>query len=181
MRAARRARRISMDVEITIESEDWAAHPELGRLLAHAARTAVKVAGLTVEADAELSILLGGDDLLRRLNRAYRGKDGATNVLSFPQPAPAAAGPERLLLGDVALAYETVAREAAAAGKPLEHHAAHLVIHGLLHLFGYDHDCDAEATKMEAIERAVLGALDIADPYAQDEVHSEPAAAAPAS
>ena len=169
-----------MDVDISTESEDWSAYPELGPFLARAAGKTIEVAGLTVEPDAELSIVLGSDAFLRRLNRAYRGRDSATNVLSFPQQT-GAAGPGRRLLGDIALGFETVAREAAAANKPVRHHAAHLVIHGLLHLFGYDHDCDARATEMEAIERAVLDALAIPDPYAQDEVQSEPATATPAS
>jgi len=169
-----------MDVDISIESEKWAAHPELGRFLARAARKAVEVGGLQVDHHAELSIVLAGDGFVRRLNRAYLGRDSATNVLSFPQEA-AAAGEGRRLLGDIALAYETVARQAAAAGKPLEHHAAHLVIHGLLHLFGYDHDCDEKATEMEDIERAVLKALAIPDPYAPNEAQSEPAVLGPAS
>jgi probable rRNA maturation factor len=169
-----------MDVEISVESEKWAAHQELGPFLASAARKAVEVAGLPVDRHAELSIVLADDDFVRRLNRIYLGHDSATNVLSFPQAA-AAAGEGRRLLGDVALAYQTVAREAAAANKPLQHHAAHLVIHGLLHLFGYDHDSDETATEMEDIERAVLQALAIPDPHAQDKVQSEPAVLGPAS
>ena len=170
----------AMDVDIAIKSEQWAAHPELGPFLAHAARKTVEIARLKTEPDAELSIVLAGDDLVRGLNRTYLGRDSATNVLSFPQGS-AIAGGARHLLGDIALAYETVAREAAAANKPLPHHAVHLVVHGLLHLFGYDHDSNARATEMEDVERAVLEALAIPDPYAEDEVQSEPATPAPAT
>jgi probable rRNA maturation factor len=169
-----------MDVDISMQSETWAAHPELGPLLARAARKAVEVAGLPVDRHAELSIVLADDDFVRRLNRTFLGRDSATNVLSFPQDC-AAAGEGRRLLGDVALAYETVAREAAAENKPLQHHAAHLVIHGLLHLFGYDHDSDETATEMEEIERTVLEALAIPDPHAQNEAQSEPAVLGPSS
>ena len=169
-----------MDVDISITSEDWSAYPEVGSLLVRAACTAVEIAGLPAGAGAELSVVLGSDDFVRQLNRTYRGRDSATNVLSFPQQAPVD-GAERALIGDIALAFETVAREAAATKKPLQHHAAHLVIHGLLHLFGYDHETDRKATRMEDMERAVLDALGIPDPYMQDEVQSEPAALGPAS
>ena len=96
---------------------------------------------------------------MRKLNARYRGEDRATNVLSFPQKA----GP---LLGDVIVAAETVQREALLADKPLEDHMAHLIIHGFLHLLGFDHEEDAEAEKMEQLERLALARLGIADPYA---------------
>jgi probable rRNA maturation factor len=108
---------------------------------------------------AEVSLLFTDDDHIRRLNSAYRGKDKPTNVLSFPQSG----GP---LLGDVILAWETVQSEAALAGKPLEAHMAHLIIHGFLHLLGYDHETEEDAGTMEALERAALERMGIADPYA---------------
>jgi probable rRNA maturation factor len=111
------------------------------------------------ESVAELSILFTNDEAVRRLNAHYRGKDKPTNVLSFPQPS----GP---LLGDVVLAAETVRAEAALAGKPLEAHMAHLIIHGFLHLLGYDHWGEEEAEAMEAVERAALERIGIPDPYA---------------
>jgi probable rRNA maturation factor len=107
----------------------------------------------------EISILFTNDEAVRRLNAHYRGKDKPTNVLSFPQPS----GP---LLGDVVLAAETVRAEAALAGKPLEAHMAHLIIHGFLHLLGYDHWREEEAVAMEAVERAALERMGIPDPYA---------------
>jgi probable rRNA maturation factor len=103
---------------------------------------------------------------MRRLNKTFRGKDKPTNVLSFPQAGGASPGNGALLLGDVILAAETVAREAALADKPLEDHMAHLIIHGFLHLLGYDHQGEAEAEKMEQLERVALETLGISDPYA---------------
>jgi probable rRNA maturation factor len=111
----------------------------------------------------EAAIVLSEDAELRALNRRWRGKDKPTNVLSFPSGA---AGPDgRLLLGDVVLAYQTLEREAEEAQKPLSDHLSHLVIHGVLHLMGYDHEKPAEARRMEALEVRVLAGLGIPDPY----------------
>ena len=108
----------------------------------------------------ELSLVFTDDAHIRELNRTYRGSDKPTNVLSFPQPA---GGP---LLGDIVLAAETVAREAELSGKPREEHIAHLIIHGFLHLVGYDHEVEEEAERMEKLESAALAKIGIADPYA---------------
>jgi len=117
------------------------------------------------------SLLLTSDAEIHALNRKWRQRDKPTNVLSFPMLpreellALAADGPPELL-GDIALAYETCAREAAEKHVPLEHHAAHLIVHGLLHLAGYDHEVSgAEAEEMEALETKVLAICGIADPY----------------
>jgi probable rRNA maturation factor len=107
-----------------------------------------------------ITILLTDDATVRDLNARFRGKDAATNVLSFPSPETA-----RPHLGDVALAYGVCAREAEAQGKRLEHHLMHLTAHGVLHLLGYDHQTDAEAEAMEALERRILAGLDAPDPY----------------
>jgi probable rRNA maturation factor len=123
-------------------------------------------------AQAEVSILLSDDATVRRLNAAYRGKDRATNVLSFPsfdrilQAAPGHLTPGPVPLGDVVLALETVRAEAEAGARPLASHLSHLVVHGCLHLLGYDHQDRADALRMEALERSILGQLGIADPYA---------------
>lgn len=106
----------------------------------------------------EIRYALADDSLLRSLNHDFRGKDKPTNVLSFPDPTPGA-------LGDVALAYETCAAEARAQGKTLRAHLAHLVVHGTLHLLGWDHETVPEALAMEARERRTLRRLRIADPY----------------
>jgi probable rRNA maturation factor len=124
-------------------------------------------------ARAEVSILLADDATVRRLNAAHRGQERATNVLSFPtfDPLPSAAPgqvpPGPVPLGDVVLALETVRAEAAAAGKRLSDHVSHLVVHGCLHLLGYDHQTAEDATLMEGLERAILDRLGIADPYAE--------------
>jgi len=112
---------------------------------------------------ANITILLTDDDTVADLNTRFLGKSTPTNVLSFP----AAANPENHL-GDIALAFGVCAREAHEQGKPLADHLAHLVIHGVLHLLGYDHQDEAEAERMESIERDLLAGLDIPDPYAID-------------
>ena len=117
-------------------------------------------------AHAELSIRLVDADEGRSLNRSFRQKDYATNVLSFPAELPP--GLALPLLGDIVLCAPVVAREAAEQGKPLRHHYAHLTVHGVLHLLGMDHMVPAEAEVMESAEIAILAGLDIPDPYLID-------------
>lgn len=112
---------------------------------------------------SELSIRIVDHDEGRELNHQYRGRDYATNVLSFPAELPP--GLRLPLLGDLILCAPVVAREAAEQHKPLRHHYAHMTVHGVLHLLGYDHLVDAEAERMEALERKALAGLGIADPY----------------
>jgi probable rRNA maturation factor len=118
-----------------------------------------------VAANSELSLVFSDDAHVRRLNRDFREIDSPTNVLSLPAPAVAGGrlGP---MLGDVVLARETVFREAEVEGLTIEAHLAHLILHGFLHILGYDHQDEAEATAMERLETAILGGLGIADPYA---------------
>jgi probable rRNA maturation factor len=123
------------------------------------------------DGDAEVGVLFADDAFVRDLNARWRGQDKATNVLSFPAAAPAmpvSPIPGPRALGDIVLAYETVDREAREAGKKFDHHAAHLLVHGFLHLLGYDHETDADATIMEAREVHILETLDIPDPYAEN-------------
>jgi len=117
--------------------------------------------------DRELTIRLVDAEEGRSLNHNYRGKDYATNVLSFPADLP----PELdlPLLGDLVICVPVVAREATEQQKPLNAHWAHMVIHGCLHLLGYDHIDDADADEMEALERELLAQLGIADPYLEDD------------
>ncbi len=138
-----------------------------------AATAALRGAGLgrLVEMDAEIAIRLADDKEVRALNAQYRGKDRPTNVLSFPQLTPGEITShepceQEILLGDLILARETVVREASEKSVPLEHHVAHLIVHGTLHLMGYDHQDDASADAMEQLERTVLAELGIDDPYA---------------
>ncbi len=124
----------------------------------------VRTAKLVCIPEAELAIILADDARIQELNRDWRGKDKPTNVLSFP--AAEGEGIETApLLGDVIIAFETVAREAEAEGKTIADHFTHLVVHGTLHLFGFDHEADDEAEEMENTERAVLANLGVADPY----------------
>jgi probable rRNA maturation factor len=158
-----------MELDIAIE-DPWPGGPwdELaGRAAAAAAQVAPELAHSLLSA----SLLFTSDDEIHDLNREWRQRDTATNVLSFPMLAREELlglepqGPP-VLLGDVALAHETCAQEAADKGIPLEDHAAHLIVHGLLHLAGYDHEVSrAEAEAMEALETKALAICGIADPY----------------
>jgi probable rRNA maturation factor len=141
-------------VDAVSRSELWKGHEQA---LAHALEAAAHAEGVR----GTVSLLLGDDVSLAALNKGFRGKDGPTNVLSFP-PAEAEPG----FLGDIALAAETIVEEAQFQGKSFEEHAAHLVVHGFLHLLGYDHMESADAAKMEARERAILMSIGIDDPYA---------------
>lgn len=118
----------------------------------------------------EVSLALADDATVRSLNSEYRGQDKPTNVLSFPALEPDSPLPSEgpLLLGDVIVAYETTIGEAAAEGKTVANHLSHLVVHGVLHLLGHDHEEDFEAERMERLETAVLSALGVPDPYATE-------------
>ncbi len=126
---------------------------------------------ITTPATIEISIRLASDDEVQTLNRQYRDQDKPTNVLSFPMVQAdlidtlSNTDDGEVLLGDIVLAHETCAREANERGVPLKDHAAHLIVHGVLHLLGYDHMNDAEAEAMEAIERNIMAALGLHDPY----------------
>lgn len=131
-----------------------------------AVRAALKASKAKLTGPAELSIVLTDDAEQRVLNRDWRGIDKSTNVLSFPQIEPF--GPLSGLVGDIILARETLEREAQEQGISFEDHFTHLVVHGFLHLLGYDHVRDDEALVMEGLETQILASLGVADPYAQD-------------
>ncbi len=149
-------------IGIVAESKLWSALGDPQALARPAVEAALTVARRVPTEPAEVTLLLADDSAVQALNRAWRGQATPTNVLSFP--APAGPGSPRHL-GDIALAYETVAREAAAEGKALADHATHLIVHGVLHLLGYDHDEEADAEAMETLEIEALARLGIADPY----------------
>jgi len=125
----------------------------------------IEIAGLKFSEDAELSLVLAGDQTLKSLNNEWRQKDKPTNVLSFPGEDIAVGETAGIMLGDIVISLETTTREAALENKSFEDHLSHLVVHGFLHLFGYDHETDKEANQMESLETRILNELGIEDPY----------------
>jgi probable rRNA maturation factor len=158
-------------IDVSIECDAWDVRcPDAAMIAEAAARSALEAARdalLAPTAHLILGIILTDDAEQRELNRTYRGKDASTNVLSFAladlhSPSPPGAP---VLLGDVVLAVETIAREAAEQQKPLADHLRHLVVHGVLHLLGFDHEIDADAAIMELREVEILRRLGVPDPY----------------
>ncbi len=149
-----------------------AALPDVAARCHAAAAAALAAAPMTLPPTTELSIVLADDTLVRSLNRDWRGQDRPTNVLSFASEEPDDGVPDPtkpLLLGDVVLGYETVAAEALAQRKTLADHLTHLIVHGVLHLLGFDHIAEPDAEAMETLETRVLAGLHVADPYAERE------------
>jgi probable rRNA maturation factor len=161
---------IAVQVETPWPAGDWLV---LADRAVQEALSATPHAGLATGSNmVEISIRLTSDDEVHTLNRDYRGKDRPTNVLSFPMlDAEDLSDPRapELLLGDIVLAHGVCAREAAEKGVALEAHATHLIVHGLLHLLGYDHQGSAEAERMESLERGIMARLGLHDPYVRDE------------
>jgi probable rRNA maturation factor len=160
MPSAARRTRPAPAPDIVIESPLWRNQPGAAAVIRRAIAEAAAMTDAT--GPHELAIMLCDDAAMRELNGRWRGRPGPTNVLSFP--AAGGAG----TLGDIAIAYETTAREAEAEAKPFADHLAHLAVHGFLHLLGYDHQANAEAAAMERLEAAILARLGVADPYAAD-------------
>ncbi len=154
----------SLCTDIAIDSPHWTAALADAEALAAAAVDAVWRRAGDNAGDAEVSIVLGDDAMIRQLNSRFRDRDQATNVLSFPADDDGSCDMPHLL-GDIILAYETIAREAQEQKKPIEDHFQHLCVHGMLHLLGHDHETDTEAMKMEQLEVAILATLNIGDPY----------------
>ncbi|MEA2755270.1 MAG: putative rRNA maturation factor [Aliidongia sp.] len=156
-------------IDLLIEADGWSS--ALGDAEAVVVRAA-RAACVGLDA-ATISVLLTDDHAMQALNNEWRGQDKPTNVLSFPAtqtrageiPRPEFPGVP-LELGDIALGFEICRREAVAQGKPLAHHVEHLVVHGVLHLLGYDHQDEVEAEQMESLETRILSTLGIPDPYA---------------
>lgn len=169
---------VDLNADILIEESRWA-RLDFETLAETACQSVLEHLGQ--KGEVEVSILACNDARIAVLNADFRGKPQPTNVLSWPSeergakvagahPVRPRAGPDGTIeLGDIAIAYETCAAEAEKAGRKLEHHVTHLVIHGVLHLFGYDHERDQDATLMEAIETEILGKLGIQDPYSMTE------------
>ena len=154
-------------IAIVADSGDWSGFPNIESEIEATAAALSCHASSRRARGAEASVVLASDEMVRGLNRSYRGKDTATNVLSFPfQLPPGITGEDEPYLGDVVLAAKTIAAEAAARGIAPIRHVQHLVVHGLLHLLGFEHESDAQAEVMERLEVEILSRLGIADPYA---------------
>jgi probable rRNA maturation factor len=151
----------SLAVEIVRHEAGWTRDKITDALLKRAARAALRV-GSPRRVDGRVTLVLANDAKMRVLNRTWRGKDAPTNVLSFPADAVM----DRGFLGDIVLAHETTRDEARERGIPLADHVSHLVVHGMLHLLGFDHAEEEEAERMERAERIALAAIGVADPYA---------------
>ena len=151
-------------IDVSVEAGDWPAEDVLSPLVERAVRAAFQVAVLKVLKNTEVSLLFTDDAAIKSLNARWRGKDGPTNVLSFPgsDPQGDVYGP---LLGDIVFGFETISREAQELGVDFSDHLSHLTIHGLLHLFDYDHQETDEAELMESLEKRVLASIGVDDPY----------------
>lgn len=154
--------RAALEIDVLVKSDLW----KESAAEAFARHAVAAAAAMLSTPEAELAIVLADDSAIRQLNRVWRGVDAATNVLAFPARR---IGGEPLI-GDIVLAYETIAEEAGAQGKPFTHHVAHLAVHGFLHLLGYDHVRDADAEAMERLEREVMRRLAIPNPYRRSAV-----------
>jgi len=148
-------------LDIAIAPEAARAAPEAREIIGRAIRAADEAAG---PSEGIVSVVVEDDAAIRELNRQWRGIDQPTNVLSFPAAATSSIASRHL--GDLAISYETVGREAEAEARPFAHHLAHVAVHGFLHLLGYDHQSDAAAEQMEGLERKILARLGVPDPYA---------------
>ena len=177
---------MKVSLDISVPSSLWRGLPRARAIALETIAAAALESGAALREGVEVSLCLTDDGALRALNSRWRGIDKPTNVLSFPapvdavggrvgraqrarlQPAVAQGSAPVVSLGDIALAYETLAREAENLGVSLADHYRHLLAHGFLHLIGYDHETDAEAARMEGLETRILARLGAADPYARE-------------
>jgi probable rRNA maturation factor len=155
--------RAAAQIDVIVRSARWRRRPTAKTIVKRAVLAAAEAVSTP---PTELAIVLSDDSAIQTLNRDWRGKNAPTNVLSFPAAAAGKSRSAPPYIGDIVIAYQTVAREAVAEGKPFNHHLAHLAIHGFLHLLGYDHENDRDARKMERLERNILKRLAVPDPYA---------------
>src|SRR3569833_2139216 len=154
--------------EVLVVADCWQSEPEADAVIQRAIAAAADAVDDDI-AEAEIAVMLTDAAGIRTLNSNWRGIDKPTNVLSFPALQPERApkpGDAPRMLGDIAIAYETLRREADEEQRPFHHHLSHLAVHGFLHLIGYDHENDGDAEEMEALETQILAHLGIPDPYA---------------
>jgi probable rRNA maturation factor len=159
-----------IDIQISVEEGSWPDEEVLNSLSDRVINTASRFLASTEKqpfpkAPSELSLLFTDDASIRAINAEWRSQDKPTNVLSFPAFPLEPGGMPGPMLGDIILAYETLQREAAEMGKPFDDHLTHLLVHGFLHLFGYDHMETEEAEEMEGLETRILAELGLSDPY----------------
>jgi probable rRNA maturation factor len=163
--AAKPARKTAGLIDVMVQSPRWNKQPRASAIVRKAIQAAAKATSTPLP---ELAIVLTDDSAIQALNRDWRGFDKPTNVLSFPAPKRRAErAHDGRSLGDVIIAFQTVAREAADEGKSFKHHLAHLTVHGFLHLLGYDHETDRDARTMERLEVKILAGLRVPDPYVE--------------
>ncbi len=166
---------MSVITDLLVEEEAWGEESFWRGIADKAFAQSLAHMGTSVREGAEISLLLCNDARMRLLNRDWRRQDKPTNVLSFPVPGPLASA---FVLGDIAVSHETALREAKEEGKIFVDHVTHLLVHGFLHLLGYDHENDADAERMESLESQILAGMNVADPYS-DNMNPEQAIPAP--
>jgi probable rRNA maturation factor len=157
---------VTIEIDILIAADDWDAVDDLDPLTRACIAATLAETGVGLIDGCEVSLNFCDDAEIRALNDRWRGKDSPTNVLSFPTPGPTEA---KALLGDIVIAFETVAHEAREQDKPFRDHIRHMIVHGFLHLLGYNHETREEAEEMEALERRIAASLGMNDPYATAE------------
>jgi probable rRNA maturation factor len=156
-----RNRRAAMPViDIQVVAKLWKLQPTAEQTVRDAIAAA---AAMLASKEGEVSVVLTDDAAIAKLNRAWRGIDKPTNVLSFPSSKTTTGG--TVMLGDIVIAYETLVRECADEGGAFLHHLAHLAVHGFLHLVGYDHQNNADADSMEGLESRIMASMNMPDPY----------------
>ncbi|NBS34988.1 MAG: rRNA maturation RNase YbeY [Methylocystaceae bacterium] len=160
---------MSLEIDIVVAALEWNSVEDLDGLTNRCVAASLENCLLTLAPECEISVTYCDDAAITQLNAQWRGKNAPTNVLSFPTPGLLE---EKQLLGDIIIAYQTVTREAKEFGRPLSNYIGHMLIHGVLHLVGYDHETDAEAETMENLERIIALKMGLGDPYeSEDEMY----------